>query len=366
MNAAERAGWSQDWEALARRHVGDGLFDGLLQAMLDSAMAPIDLAHATGPTLVALRDEATKRLREGFESESHQVLAELEATLPWYLEGVPLPAAALQLGTHRAYFNLPDAIYDARPPGSRVLERVPDLAHALDDDGLVDVAGLDAQDQGLFTGPWAVHYHQLLRRGFASNVNDALLRTLIGIARDTGSRLRLGIDHRRIWPRDEFVHWIEEDYWYGPHLTEEWLDDPGKASRTVHEDPEGDEALGGYRAFFAYWRMAGDTEKVVQMEELPTLGSAMDRRYLCRYLHAIRDIHQGVFIHCDGAVRMYEAATFDDRVSDSMPSGTRADRYCKVFRIDGSIPTQQWSQIVAKWFRHNQLSVEYLSTLTPD
>lgn len=97
------------------QHIGDRLFDGLVQAMLDSATAPTDLARATGPTLVALREEATKRLRERFESEPHQVLAGLEATLPRYLKKAPLPAAALQLGTHRAYFNLPDTIYDARP-----------------------------------------------------------------------------------------------------------------------------------------------------------------------------------------------------------------------------------------------------------
>jgi hypothetical protein len=46
-----------------------------------------------------------------------------------------------------------------------------------------------------------------------------------------------------------------------------------------------------------------------------------------------------------------------------MPAGTQAAKYRKVFRVDGSISTGEWSDIVAKWFRHDHLAGEYLETL---
>ncbi len=46
-----------------------------------------------------------------------------------------------------------------------------------------------------------------------------------------------------------------------------------------------------------------------------------------------------------------------------MPTAARANRYRKVFRIDGEVSTDEWSDIVAKWFRHNELAGEYLSGL---
>jgi hypothetical protein len=60
---------------------------------------------------------------------------------------------------------------------------------------------------------------------------------------------------------------------------------------------------------------------------------------------------------------MYEDPTFAARRSQAMPTGTNADRYRKVFRIDGSIESQEWSHIVATWFRHNKLAIEYLRGL---
>ena len=189
-------------------------------------------------------------------------------------------------------------------------------------------------------------------------------RVLIAVGTREGNQLRLGIDDRRICDVSDLSHIIEEDYWYGPPLTEERLDDPYVVGLTVHEDPEGEEGLRGYWKFFAYWRMNGETEKVVQMEEVvgEAEGTVGPYRVL-RYLHAIRDIRQHHFIHCDGAVRAYDAKAFEERKHDDMPTRIQANRYTKVFRVDGEISTQEWSDIVAKWFRHNILAREYLTRI---
>ena len=96
--------------------------------------------------------------------------------------------------------------------------------------------------------------------------------------------------------------------------------------------------------------MDHEGNKVVQMEELitPSNDQFCDYRLL-RYLHSIRDIENHTFIHCDGAVRVYNDEEF------------RARR-----GVDGSISTNEWSDIVAKWFRHDNLAGEYLATLATE
>jgi hypothetical protein len=106
------------------------------------------------------------------------------------------------------------------------LLRVPFLKDRIDDNGLIDCTGLDARHQGLFVGNYAIHYHQFLRRAFAANVNDNLLRILARVGKRADNTLRIAIDDRRIIPGPEFVNFVEEDFWWGPHLTEAWLDDP--------------------------------------------------------------------------------------------------------------------------------------------
>lgn len=41
-----------------------------------------------------------------------------------------------------------------------------------------------------------------------------------------------------------------------------------------------------------------------------------------------------------------------------------AGRYRKVFRLDGDIETDVWSNIAARWFRGNRLMKEYLDSLS--
>jgi hypothetical protein len=172
----------------------------------------------------------------------------------------------------------------------------------------------------------------------------------------------MAIDDRRLVTAAELRQQIEEDYWYGPRLTAAWLDDPYGVGRTVHEFPEDSaELLLGYHKFFAYWRMNTDAEKIVQMEELVETSRDKIAGYcLLRYLHSIRDIRTQEFIHVDGAVRAYDDGAFALRSQETMPTSTDANDYRKVWRIDGSISTDEWSGLAARWFRGNRLATEYL------
>jgi len=346
--------------------LGEAAVAELTQAMLDIAVAPADLASVSWPKLAELRDRALGVLRADLAASRESERRVLRESMPWHLqdEHADLASAILEMGTRPRYFTVPSSVFGPPGPGSRALLHVPSLKDGIDDDGLLRCAGLDARDQALFIGNYAVHYHQFLRRAFTGNINYTLLRALINAGRRPGNSFRIAIDDRRIIPRHDFVHFIEEDFWWGPKLTSSWLDDPHTGGCTVHADPEGDNALRGYSKFFAYWRTDGEGNKVVQMEELMTPSAEEFCGYrVLRYLHSIRDISSHVFTHCDGAVRAYDAEAFSKRRGEDMPAETQAARYRKIFRVDGSISTEDWSDIVAKWFRHNHLAGEYLETL---
>lgn len=346
--------------------LGEPAVDALTQAMLNIAIAPIDLSRASWPLLARLRDQALGALRADLARCTERERQAFRVGMPWHLqdERADLASAILELGTRPRYFAVPASVFGPPAPDSRVLLYIPSLKDRVDDDGLIRCAGLDAQHQGLFIGSYAVHYHQFLRRAFSGNINDTLLRVLIKAGTRPGNSFRIAIDDHRILLRHEFEHFIEEDFWWGPKLTSAWLDDPNTGGCTVHADPEGDDSLRGYSKFFAYWRMDSEGNKVVQMEELVTPSAEEFCGYrVLRYLHSIRDIESRAFIHCDGAVRAYDAVGFSKRQAENMPAGTQAAKYRKVFRVDGSISTAEWSDIVAKWFRHNYLAGEYLESL---
>jgi hypothetical protein len=120
-----------------------------------------------------------------------------------------------------------------------------------------------------------------------------------------------------------------------------------------------------YPRLYVAWSMDKEGHKVVQIEELSNdPGSNRVGLRLMRYLHAIRDIDRGVFIHCDGAVRAYTYKQYEARAAkDYMTGRESAGRYRKVFRLDGVIATDAWSNIAAQWLRGTRLMKEYLDSL---
>jgi hypothetical protein len=352
------------WEECLLRYMEMDQFEELVQAMLDVAAPPIYLSDLGGH-LGRMVLTATSQISGALASETPGEIARIRSDLPGHLQDAELATALLQVGTQARYFEVPDSLYDPPTADSRVLQRLPLLQDSIDDDGLLKCAGFTPRERELVVGDDAIQYHQFLRRGFHSTINDTLLRVLLPIGNRNGNQLRLAIDERRIADVADLLHIIEEDFWYGPHLTEQWLDDPHAVGRTVHEDPDGEEGFGGYWKFFAYWRLDGEGQKVVQMEEVVgELEGTVGRYRLLRYLHAIRDIDRHHFVHCDGAVRAYDAQAFEVRKHEEMPASIPANQYRKVFRVDGEISTQEWSDIVAKWFRHNALATEYLATMS--
>jgi hypothetical protein len=194
-------------------------------------------------------------------------------------------------------------------------------------------------------------------------MNDDLIRQILEVGRRQGNSCRIAIDERRLTTSDDFSWMLEEDYWHGPPLTDDFIDDPYQTGLTVHKYPDDDPHLSlGYESIEAFWSPVKKANKTIQMEEiLVPSRKKVGGVHVLRYLHSIRDIESKSFVHCDGAVRCYTDDQYLQRRNTRVHTAERALHYRKVFRIDGNISSNEWSNISVLWFRGNRLVQEYLS-----
>lgn len=327
-----------------------------------------DPPQAVAKPAAAVRVLVEPRLKSLLEEERRG----LRSLFPPTAVARDLAGALIQAATHRGYTELPTSLFERPAKESRLFSALPDLHDRLDNRHMLPTDGLQVTPQALLVGGFALSFHQFLRRNFTDNVNDALVRTLMAAQEGTGATLRFAIDERRLRRAADQVLWIEKDYWSGPHLSEEALDNTrGHFPQvSIHGWP-----IGADRApwdihdrFEVRWSVDQDTgEKTFEAEELrdPASLAAGDELVVVRFLHAIRVPSRRAFRHVDGAVRAYSREAYRQRreLRFATPADNVVSHYRKVFRADGDLSTEVWSNIVAQWFRGNQLATEYLGQL---
>lgn len=261
------------------------------------------------------------------------------------------------------YYAIDDSVFDACDPTAPTYVAHPGLLDSTDGDGLLRLAGFNATPKVLFHGSSAVHYHPLLRRNFADSINDTLTFSLLELDQLERVSARIALNEHNFMPASEWSDYVEADHWHGAPLTDDRIDDPYSVGSTVHAEPADAGFLGrDYPQLIVRWTYDQDEgTKTVQIEEFSNRHDQGGFRLL-RYLHAIRDIEIGEFIHCDGAVRAYNPEQYADRVTRPYMTGRpSSSKYRKVFRVDGHITTDEWSELAARWFRGNRLILEYLN-----
>lgn len=352
--------------------VGNEALESLVQAMLDHEVPPVFLGRIDGPVsevLSPIRQAVTEHYGSLAQEEQRRI-ADLFPPTGYHRD---LGMALTEFATHEAYFSLPDSTY--RPdgdPASRVFAALPDLLSLVDERGLLRVNGMRVTREAIFVDGFALSFHQLLRRGFGSNVNDTLMSALLeGVESGQITDLRVAIDERRLRLEQDHRSWFEKDYWTGPPLRETRLDDLSGTfpQVTVHGRPVGADAApwDPFDRFAVRWSLGPNPgEKTMEAEELVEESSASGvDLVLVRFAHAIRVTGSRAFRHLDGAVRAYTPENYARR--RDMQFATAADGlntyYRKVFRADGMMDTAVWSDVVARWFRGNELALEYLSGL---
>jgi hypothetical protein len=101
----------------------------------------------------------------------------------------------------------------------------------------------------------------------------------------------------------------------------------------------------------AIWMPRGD-EVHLRCEEFPTEKAAAHRP--ARYFHTIVDRPTRTVTHCDGAIRILDPDEARRRagvhVGDAGKVGTRV----KIFQVDGSLNSEQWSELFQSFFVWNR------------
>jgi len=265
------------------------------------------------------------------------------------------------------FFSVKDALATGPKDNSVVLQVYPELRDLhTDEDLLVLQAPMIAMAQGIFYKEHVLHYHQLLRRGYSSNPNMDFLARLTAFHRgNADAKVAVAIDHRRLMPKEYFREFFERDMWFGPPFREQDLDDPRKVGLTIvgRSDPAVHSRnaalcrLEGIERCEVLWTCR-DGIKTAQIEEVSSMKTS-EGLTINRYVHSYRDLATRAFVHLDGACKVYSEDQLEPRLNTRMPDVPRARQKPKLFRIDGKVALESWSELICFFFRGNPLILEY-------
>lgn len=95
-------------------------------------------------------------------------------------------------------------------------------------------------------------------------------------------------------------------------------------------------------------------------EEVPKLGARYFRA--SRYSHGIYEPNSHVFIHCDGAIRVYNYEELLSRHQDHVRQIGKIGKRIKTFQIEGEIDTTEWTDLTCSYFVWNNDLLNYFGT----
>jgi hypothetical protein len=188
----------------------------------------------------------------------------------------------------------------------------------------------------------------------------------------------IAIDEDRVRINVDGSSYLEADTWYGAPFDKDIAkvkDGPVKLK------PPSGLAPHHIDFFFAQaycldikWSQASEI-KTFQAIELKTedIQVVIDGSvyFPARYLHAEFDLSAGSFRHFDGAIQFFrEDEYFRRRDSDFNITSKSLEhikaRSKKVFKLNGSIPTESWVELCCHFFAANPLTFEYFTGAYPE
>lgn len=275
-----------------------------------------------------------------------------------------IAALILLSGSHIGIFVGPNVVH----------EKLPSLLY--DEDGLLaeDASRVALRKEGVLTRDYLLQYSDYLR-GYNLALQGGFLESLSVLGDNPNTQVRVAINPHIVLDSDYWSPIYHRVYIRGPkapspqRLADPWFPSTATGEVTEHRRLEEDPALElmlPLDATQVMWTRKAE-RKTVQIEELVPVDSsryAKSNHILNRYLHSIWETNEAVFGHIDGAVRAYSKTRYRSRQSDDLRrySG-KADAYKKLFRIDGAIRMEEWSDLTWKFFFGNELIIEYLESL---
>ena len=247
---------------------------------------------------------------------------------------------------------------------SIVLQTYPEIRDYLDKDGLVYISDrFTLLEGGIAYKDHILHYHQLLREGYSANPNYDFLRRFsryYAQTKDT-NQFRIAIDHQRLMPKNYYTSFLQKDAWFGPRFDKAKIDDPNAIGLTVQLRVKPSifdlSSYGLHRTEF-YWTHRRGI-KSFEIEEISSDDSTFDSYYFDRYIHSERDIERRILRHFDGAVKAYPVDSYRQRLCSKIPREPKCNAKIKLFRIDGNIDLNVWMDLLAHFYKGNEMIIEY-------
>jgi len=259
--------------------------------------------------------------------------------------------------------------------GPRIVhEKLPELVY--DEDGLLaeDTPRAALRKEGVLTRDCLLQYsHYLLDYNLA--LQGGFLESLADLSRGSSTWVHVAINPHIVLDSDYWSSICHRVYIRGPkapspeRLADRWFPSTATGEVTEHrrleENPVLELMLPLDKTQVMWTRK--QERKTVQIEELVPVNSTRHTRcslVLNRYLHSIWEMNETAFGHADGAIRAYSRDDYGVRQnSDLRGYSGKATAYKKLFRIDGAIRMQEWSDLTWKFFFGNELVIEYLESL---
>jgi hypothetical protein len=241
----------------------------------------------------------------------------------------------------------------------------PQLFASRDNDGLVPLSGLTSIGPGVFRmGEFAVFAHPYFRRSLSrmNTLNTPFLRRIQDIKSDAMS-IKIAIDPDMVGLASTYGEYEELQYWWGPKFDDNLATIPEGV--THHQASETDRYFFGTSAT-QFWWQSRDGEHIFEAEELrdiPAVAIDGDVTFGCRYIHSRVREKTGEIVHLDGAIRMYPEEKMIERLGVDIAHAGRHTEYTKLWRIDGTITTLVWKELLSDYFRDNRLVGEYLGAV---
>ncbi len=249
-----------------------------------------------------------------------------------------------------------------------VYEYFPNMVDKLDDDKLLSInSNMELRQCGIIYENYILLYNPFFRRSHSrlNNFNTDFLQNFLEIRKkETLIDMRISIDLDLIGLKDTFHYYMELDYWHGPKLKGR---DFGSLEDGVTVHGRVIDVEGWFQIlkteFFWYTKNGIKTLQIEEINKDPIIIEYNDKQFaVTRYVHSQYDIEKKMFVHLDGAVRLYELKSYDERKSIKINEIKKGPvERIKLFLIQSEIDYQDWIKLVHFYFRGNPYIPEYFT-----
>lgn len=222
--------------------------------------------------------------------------------------------------------------------------------------------------------------HPFFRRSYSLKNNYAphFLSVFLRYASSCSNSTLLALDENRVRIDVDGGGYMERDTWYGAPFDQN-ISQISDGNVKLAVPPEFDDLdrrlfCSSVVSMSIRWSTSGNI-KTFYAESFKDsdvlIEYADDLFHPAKYIHAEYDLTRECFTHMDGAIHMYGETEYLERVHSDINHNDKSDfqikgKSKKLFRIDGEIKQEDWSNLCCHFMAKNPLMIEYFTGSLPE